>query len=70
MGDIYCHFQESTGAFIILYCSLILTSNSWPVPGKGIMEINSQLLQQYFPVCVAVIGMLEYDSYSLGFNPW
>ena len=33
------------------------------------MEINSQLLQQSFPVCVAVIGMLEYDSYSLGFNP-
>lgn len=70
MEDIYCDFQEGSGTFIILDCSLILTSNSWPVPGKGIMEINSQLLQQYFPVCVAVIGMLEYDSYSLGFNPW
>lgn len=70
MGDIYCHFQESSGALIILYNSLILTSNSWPVPVKGIIEINSLLLQQYFPVCVAVIGMLEYDSCSLGFNPW
>lgn len=33
------------------------------------MEINSQLLQQRFLVCVVIIGMLEYDSYSLGFNP-
>lgn len=33
------------------------------------MEINSQLLQQHFLVCAVVIGRLEYDSYSLGFNP-
>lgn len=58
MEDIYCHFQETSGAFIIIYYSLVLTSNSWPVPVKGIIEINSQLLQQYFHVCVAVIGML------------